>query len=276
MKLGLILLFSYALIANAYKFSIQGRGITQTQTRISYSLSHPLYAKKSAGGKGFGAPKKQDEDVKEIVSTNENVVSVDTTVPVPVSAVTKIVPGSNLNDLSSLSAEDQILSTNMFKNKQVRAIESLEEKIARVQAEEDLIADDPSVGAVPELVADRMLGRIIAFFGIPVFGGLAVFVGAFFYSKKYDVVVPPNLIAYATQAPFILGLVGITYGILSASWEPEEEGSWLGFTEFNINLQRIRDGLKRTSETAALKNEIEDETTKLNRNNVNRDNRRIK
>ena len=33
------------------------------------------------------------------------------------------------------------------------------------------------------------MGRIITFFGVPVFGGLAIFVGAFFYSKKYDVVV---------------------------------------------------------------------------------------
>jgi hypothetical protein len=53
---------------------------------------------------------------------------------------------------------------------------------------------DPSVGAVPELVADRMIGRIIAFFGVPVFGGLAIFVGAFFYSKKFDLVVPPSII----------------------------------------------------------------------------------
>ena len=49
--------------------------------------------------------------------------------------------------------------------------------------------------------------------------GLAIFVGAFFYSKKYDVVVQPSIVAYATQLPFILGLVGITYGIMSASWD---------------------------------------------------------
>ena len=72
------------------------------------------------------------------------------------------------------------------------------------------------------------------------FGGLSIFVGAFFYSKKYEVVVPPTIIAYATQAPFILGdvlsgdisttrvrmvyvigLAGISYAILSSSWDPE-------------------------------------------------------
>lgn len=59
----------------------------------------------------------------------------------------------------------------------------------------------------------------VAFFGIPVFGGLSIFVGAFFYFKKYDVVVPPTIIAYATQVPFVLGLVGISYAILSSSWD---------------------------------------------------------
>jgi Photosynthesis affected mutant 68 len=56
---------------------------------------------------------------------------------------------------------------------------------------------------------------------ITIVAGLAVFVGAFFYSKKYDVVIQPTIIAYATQIPFVLGLVGITYAILSSSWDVE-------------------------------------------------------
>ena len=51
------------------------------------------------------------------------------------------------------------------------------------------------------------------------FGGLSLFVLFFFLSKKYDIIVPPPVVAYATQAPFILGLIGITYGILSSSWD---------------------------------------------------------
>jgi hypothetical protein len=50
----------------------------------------------------------------------------------------------------------------------------LDEKIARLKEEEDLIATDPSVGAVPEMVADRMIGRIIAFFGVPIFGSMYI------------------------------------------------------------------------------------------------------
>ena len=35
------------------------------------------------------------------------------------------------------------------------------------------------------------------------------------------------------------GLFGISYGILSASWDPRLEGSRLGWTEFRANLPLI-------------------------------------
>ncbi|KAJ1403805.1 hypothetical protein B484DRAFT_338303 [Ochromonadaceae sp. CCMP2298] len=147
----------------------------------------------------------------------------------------------------------------MFQRQKSRKQEILREKIEKLREEDELIATDPSVGAVPELVADRMIRRIAVFFGVPVFGGLTIFVGAFFYGRSNNLVVPPALIAYATQLPFVLGLVGITYGILSSSWDTEP-GSALGFTEFQTNFKRIQEGLTRTRETAELRSEIENET----------------
>ena len=98
-----------------------------------------------------------------------------------------------------------------------------------------------SSGAVPELVANRMLGRIVSdfnyiprvcykryfvqafFLGVPVFGGLSIFVIFFVLSKKYDITIQPVVVAYATQLPFVIGLAGITYGILSSSWDEVSE-----------------------------------------------------
>jgi len=160
--------------------------------------------------------------------------------------------------------ESTILTSKMMLNVRARRETELDEKISKLREEEALLATDPSVGAVPELIANRMIGRIATFFGVPVFGGLAIFVGAFFYSKKYDMVVPPAMIAYATQVPFVLGLMGITYGIISSSWD-EEPGSALGLTEAKINIQRIKDGLTRTRQTAELKEEIEKESKRLGR-----------
>jgi hypothetical protein len=138
----------------------------------------------------------------------------------------------------------------------------LEEKIRALREQEFELSQDLSVGAVPELVANRMIGRIVSFLGVPVFLGMSIFVGSVVAAKKFDTVVPPYLIAYATQVPFIIGLIGISYAILSSSWD-EQEGSMLGFNEFKINLQRIKDGFDREKDTAKLKDEIERETTRL-------------
>lgn len=169
------------------------------------------------------------------------------------------------NQAEPVNLEKAIESSKLFKSTRARQEALLDEKIARLKEEEDLIASDPSVGAVPEIVADRMIGRIAAFFGVPVFGGLTIFVGAFLYSKQTDTVIQPNIVAYATQVPFVLGLLGITYGILSASWEPENKGSTLGLDEFKTNVGRIKNGLERTRETAQLKDDVENELKRLGR-----------
>jgi len=59
----------------------------------------------------------------------------------------------------------------------------------------------------------------------------------------------------------VLGLVGISYAILSSSWD-DEPGSALGFEEFKTNVKRVQDGLKRTKDTAKLKFEVEEELNK--------------
>ena len=205
-----------------------------------------------AAGKGFGnIPKNPETPLPpSSTATTTSADPIEATSSPPVSA------GSSIDDLVS--------STKRFKTLKSRRVEELEEKIQRLKEEEDLLATDPSVGAVPELVANRMITRIAFFFGVPVFGGLSLFVLAFVASKKYDTVVPPYVMAYATQVPFILGLAGITYAILSSSWD-EAPGSLLGFEEFKINFGRIKEGLQRTRETNELRSDIADEKEKLRR-----------
>jgi hypothetical protein len=57
---------------------------------------------------------------------------------------------------------------------------------------------------------------------------------SFSYEFKYIMTFTLFITAYATQVPFVLGLVGISYAIISTSWD-EEPGSILGFKEFGIN-----------------------------------------
>lgn len=80
-----------------------------------------------------------------------------------------------------------------------------------------------------------MVRRVALFCGIPTCLGLASFVLNYVLIVRYGVNLPPYLTLVETLALFGAGFVGITYGVLSASWEPYP-GSALGWSEFRTNL----------------------------------------
>ena len=49
---------------------------------------------------------------------------------------------------------------------------------------------------------------------------------------------------------------GITYSMMSASWDPEREGSVLGTDEFSRNIDNIKGGLSRSKENAQVREQI--------------------
>lgn len=54
-----------------------------------------------------------------------------------------------------------------------------------------------------------------------------------------DVDLPMGLVFVVQSITFGAGLLGITYGVTSASWDPARKGSALGWTEFRANLGAI-------------------------------------
>lgn len=102
---------------------------------------------------------------------------------------------------------------------------------------------NPDAGVLPEVVANRMLRRILTFGAVPL-GMLFAFFAAYFVLKyKYDITVIPVAVAYSTLGTIALSTVGITYGIFSSSWDEDVEGSKLGFEEAKVNFLRAKDGL---------------------------------
>ncbi|GFH14894.1 uncharacterized protein HaLaN_11028 [Haematococcus lacustris] len=66
--------------------------------------------------------------------------------------------------------------------------------------------------------------------------GIALLV-MFYFLKKQGGDDFPLWPAYLSQGiTFGGGLLGITYGALSASWDPLRDGSTLGWSEFKVNL----------------------------------------
>ncbi|KAL0393750.1 UNVERIFIED_CONTAM: protein PAM68, chloroplastic [Sesamum latifolium] len=113
------------------------------------------------------------------------------------------------------------------------------------EEEEEEEDDDREEGVIPEVVTNRMISRMGFSVGIPLFIGLLFF--PFFYYLKVGL-----KIDVPTWVPFIVSfiffgtaLLGVSYGIVSASWDPMREGSLL----VGMRLRRI--GLFSGSQSGA-------------------------
>lgn len=96
-----------------------------------------------------------------------------------------------------------------------------------------------SAQGIPPAVANRMVRRIALATGVPTLLGIGVFVVSYLLVSKGLLDVPPGVTLACSGALFLLGLVGLSYGVFSASWE-ETPGSLFGFEQISVNLSRLR------------------------------------
>ena len=136
---------------------------------------------------------------------------------------------------------------------QTEAMEELKERDAYV-AEKGVEA-----ARVPDAVANRMIMRMATFGGVPVFLGIGVFVWFYFQATNEDNVFQPTAVAAATTVPWVLGLLGIGFGALSASWDEEDEGSALGVDEIKLNVGRLVDGVQRSAKDELMREKMDKE-----------------
>ena len=81
----------------------------------------------------------------------------------------------------------------------------------------------------------------------------------------------------ATTVPWLLGLAGLTYGVMSSSWDEEVEGSFLGLDECKTNVGRIFEGINRSGQDRVFREDYEERLRKeANAATMNRDKRRKK
>jgi len=103
----------------------------------------------------------------------------------------------------------------------------------------------PSAAVMPEKVAERVGKRGVVLGGSFYFSMLAVFGLAIFLFKAQDVVIPPTLVAFVTLILLVLAVLGGSYGLMSASWDEDREGSLLGTKEFARNMGIVGDGFRK-------------------------------
>ena len=96
---------------------------------------------------------------------------------------------------------------------------------------------------IPKYVADRMARRIFFTAGIPTILGMSVFVVSYIIVTRNIAEIPPSSTIAISALFFLLGLAGLSFGILSASWD-KEPGSFFGIENIPMNIQRAKAAFK--------------------------------
>jgi Photosynthesis affected mutant 68 len=112
-----------------------------------------------------------------------------------------------------------------------------------IQQEDD--DDYASDVTVPEQITDRMLRRMLMFSIGPVFLGFTLFPLFYYLKKVQDIDVPVWAVYIVQTIIFGGGLLGISYGIISSSFDQRREGSLLGWNEFKTNLPLVLDRFRK-------------------------------
>jgi hypothetical protein len=96
---------------------------------------------------------------------------------------------------------------------------------------------------IPDAVASRMVRRIAIATGVPTVLGILVVVLSYLLVSRGLFDIPPGLTLLGSGAFFLLGLLGLSYGVLSAGWE-DQPGSLLGLEQIGVNIGRMRASVK--------------------------------
>ncbi|MFM2060671.1 MAG: hypothetical protein RLZZ507_341 [Cyanobacteriota bacterium] len=100
--------------------------------------------------------------------------------------------------------------------------------------------------AIPEVVSQRMIRRVAAFCGIPTALGITTLVASYLLVSYAHIQLPPIAVLLVNMGLFGIGVLGITYGVLSASWDEDSPGTLIGLGEFKINWGRMTEVWRET------------------------------
>ncbi|CAJ1398672.1 unnamed protein product [Effrenium voratum] len=187
-------------------------------------------SREAAKAQGFGkAPKKKaPKDEKEEGESTETGIVKDKS-----SAKSKALSKQRLSDL-----RDKTLALRQKREEELDEYEMGKAMIAKY---------GPEVAVMPQPVAERVAKRGMVIGGSFYATMLAVFAFGIVLFKTQEIVIPPTLMAFVTLALLALAIFGGSYGMMSASWDPDKEGSALGAEEFSENMQILGDGFRKAT-----------------------------
>lgn len=102
--------------------------------------------------------------------------------------------------------------------------------------------------AIPEAVSDRMIRRMAILCGVPSALGMSTFIISYWIVSNELFELPNTAVVLVSLGFFGLGVLGLSYGVLSASWDPEVSGSPVGWSEFTTNLGRMTEAWREAKQ----------------------------
>lgn len=101
------------------------------------------------------------------------------------------------------------------------------------------ITSAPPQAQIPAVVSQRMVRRMALFCGVPTLAGFSTFPLSYLVVSRDWFNLPVFVVLLTTLGLFGLGVLGLSYGVLSASWEEDQPGTRLGWSEFKLNFGRL-------------------------------------
>ncbi len=144
-------------------------------------------------------------------------------------------------------SKKKLLNKRKKNTSEKKAFANLEKK------SKSAISQKSPTSGIPKYVADRMARRIFFTAGIPTILGMSVFVVSYFIVTKNIAEIPPSSTIAISALFFLLGLAGLSFGILSASWD-KDPGSFFGIENIPMNIQRAKAAFKPATQNFEDKN----------------------
>ena len=123
-------------------------------------------------------------------------------------------------------------------------------QLAKKKVTKNSSKNNSKSSGIPSYVANRMARRIAFTTGIPTISGMGVFIGSYFLISKGIAEISPTVTLVSSALCFLIGLLGLSYGILSASWD-FNTGSFLGFENIKPNINRMKNAFKTSQKDIA-------------------------
>ena len=109
---------------------------------------------------------------------------------------------------------------------------------------------EASLSAIPDSVSKRMVKRMALFSGIPTGLGMSSFFVFYWIVSHEWLEIPTAAVGAVSLGFFGLGVLGLSYGIFSTSWDENHLGSWWGWQEFTVNLGRTLQAWRNAKQEA--------------------------